>query len=151
MDAVSFISNTTRAALLGVMLFVWVNVVTLRAMSHYQNIYYDFDSLWNAVQVQMALSILWTMCALLVMNISRKIQHRRLWMIGAGLLGLVILKLFTKDLSGKDTLAGIISFLVVGALILLIGYLSPIPAKAKVSEDILDDFNDQQKKEIVND
>jgi uncharacterized membrane protein len=33
-------------------------------------------------------------------------------------------------LSGKDTLAGIISFLVVGVLILLIGYLAPIPAKS---------------------
>lgn len=151
MDAVSFISDRARVAILGIMLFVWVNVVTMRAMSHYQNIYYDFDSLWDAVQVQMALSILWAVCALIVMNISRKIQHRQLWMIGAGLLGLVILKLATKDFSGKDTLAGIISFLVVGALILLIGFLSPIPAKPKTSDDIIDDLSDPEKKEIVND
>lgn len=149
MDAVSFISNTARAVILGIMLFVWVNVVTVRAVSHYQNIFYDFDSLWDSVQVQMALSILWTVCALIVMNISRKIQHRQLWMIGAGLLGLVILKLATKDLSGKDTLAGIVSFLVVGALILLIGFLSPIPAKPKTSEDIVDDLNHQEKKDVV--
>lgn len=150
MDAVSFISNTARAAMLGIMLFVWVNVVTVRAMSYYQNISYDFDSLWNTVQVQMALSILWAVCALLVMNMSRRIQRRELWMIGAGLLGLVILKLATKDLSGSGTLAGIISFMVVGALMLLIGFLSPIPAKPKTPDVTNDEFNNPEKKEIVN-
>lgn len=134
MDALSFISNAARAGLLGIMLFVWVNVVTVRAMSHYQDIPYEFDLLWDATQVQMALSILWSVCALLVMNLSRRIQRRELWMIGAGLLGLVVLKLATKDLSGSGTLAGIISFMVVGALMLLIGFLSPIPAKKNTLE-----------------
>lgn len=140
MDAISFISNAVRVGLLGVMFFIWVNVVTLRAMSHYQQIPYDFDSLWNATQVQMALSILWTLCALIVMNLSRRIQRRELWMIGAGLLGLVVLKLATKDLSGSGTLAGIISFMVVGALMLLIGFLSPIPANQK------DEFEELENK-----
>ncbi|MET0357028.1 MAG: DUF2339 domain-containing protein [Cellvibrio sp.] len=134
MDALGFISNAVRVAFLGVMLFVWINVVTLRAMSHYQQIPYDFDSLWNAVQVQMALSILWSVCALLVMNLSRRIQRRELWMIGAGLLGFVVLKLVTKDLSGSGTLSRIVSFMVVGALMLLIGFLSPIPAKQSAAE-----------------
>lgn len=138
MDALSFISNAVRAGLLGIMLFVWVNVVTVRAMSHYQQIPYDFDMLWDATQVQMALSILWSVCALIVMNLSRRIQRRELWMIGAGLLGLVVLKLATKDLSGSGTLAGIISFMVVGALMLLIGFLSPIPAK-KNTRDVTDE------------
>ncbi|HEY6529973.1 MAG TPA: DUF2339 domain-containing protein [Cellvibrionaceae bacterium] len=129
LDALSFISPAARASLLGIMLFVWVNVVTLRAMSHYEQIAYDFSSLWHSMQVQMALSIVWTACALLVMNIARRMQSRELWMTGAGLLGLVVLKLATKDLSGSGTLAGIISFMVVGALMLLIGYLSPIPVK----------------------
>ena len=136
MDALSFISNAIRAGFLGIMLFVWMNVVTVRAMSHYQEIPYDFDLLWDATQVQMALSILWSVCALLVMNLSRRIQRRELWMIGAGLLGLVVLKLATKDLSGSGTLAGIISFMVVGALMLLIGFLSPIPAKKNAQEAI---------------
>ena len=149
MDAVSVVSNKIRAGLLGIMLLVWLNVVVLRAVSHYQYIPYYFDSLWNAAQVQMALSILWTICALIVMNVSRKLHRRELWMIGAGLLGLVILKLATKDLSGKDTLAGIVSFLVVGALILLIGYLSPIPARSKLTE-VNPEVGSQEKKEPIN-
>jgi len=149
MNALPFAFDESRAAILGVMLFVWLNLVILRAVSHYQNIAYYVEDLWNAVQVQMALSILWTLCALLVMNIARKIQRRELWMIGAGLLALVILKLFTKDLSGKDSLAGIISFLVVGVLILLIGYLSPIPAKPK-SLEAVDDLGSNDKREALN-
>jgi len=47
-----------------------------------------------------------------------------------------LVKLFTKDLTGTGTLARIVSFMVVGGLMLLIGYLSPIPAKkAAVSND----------------
>jgi len=122
-------------SLLGAMLFVWINLLSLRALSRYQLIAYNPDSLWASVQVQMTLSILWTLCALLVMNLSRRIQHRQFWMVGAGLLSLVVIKLFTQDLTGSGTLARIVSFLVVGVLMLLIGFLSPIPAQAKVAQE----------------
>jgi uncharacterized membrane protein len=52
-------------------------------------------------------------------------------MLGAGLLAIIVLKLFTKDVSGTGTLERIVSFIVVSGLMMLIGYLSPIPAKAK--------------------
>lgn len=134
MNLVSFISGRVLAGLLGLMLFVWINTVTLRAISHYQYISYDFDSLWNAGQVQMALSILWAICALGVMNLSRRLQMRELWLIGGGLLALVVLKLIFKDLTNSGTLERIVSFMVVGGLMLLIGYLSPIPSKSKAQQ-----------------
>ena len=133
MNQVSFITNTVRLSVVGILLFLWLNIVTLRAVSHYQHIDYTFDALWNSMQVQMALSILWSICALIIMNFSRRVQRRELWMVGAGLLALVVLKLATKDLAGSDSLARVISFTVVGALMLLIGFLSPIPAKKVVS------------------
>lgn len=120
-----------RYGLLGGLCFVWINIVLLRAIHHYTGIAYEAGIMWNSVVVHMALSILWAVCALIVMNISRRIQVRQLWMVGAGLLGLVLFKLFTKDLTGTGTLARIVSFMVVGGLMLLIGYLSPIPAKHK--------------------
>ena len=42
---------------------------------------------------------------------------------------MVVVKLFLIDLSGTGTIARIISFLVVGGLMLVIGYFSPIPPK----------------------
>lgn len=124
--------SAIRYGLLGGLGFVWLNVVLLRALSSYANVDYTASSLWNSVLVQMSLSILWAICALVIMNISRRTQMRQLWLVGAGILALVLIKLFTKDLTGTGTLARIISFMVVGGLMLLIGYLSPIPAKAKV-------------------
>ncbi|HSC66285.1 MAG TPA: DUF2339 domain-containing protein, partial [Cellvibrio sp.] len=97
----------------------------------YSGVAYVPDILWDSVVVQMALSILWAICALVIMNLSRRWQERKLWMLGAALLAMVLLKLFTKDLTGTGTLARIVSFMVVGGLMLLIGYLSPIPAKTK--------------------
>jgi uncharacterized membrane protein len=82
----------------------------------------------------MALSILWAICALGVMNLSRRLQMRELWLIGGGLLALVVLKLIFKDLTNSGTLERIVSFMVVGGLMLLIGYLSPIPSKSKTQQ-----------------
>lgn len=120
-----------RYGAIGLLGFAWINVVLLRAIHQYTGVEYVSHVMWDSIVVQMALSILWAICALVVMNLSRRWQERKLWMLGAGLLGLVLLKLFTKDLTGTGTLARIVSFMVVGGLMLLIGYLSPIPAKAK--------------------
>lgn len=125
----ALLSPAVRYGLLGGMLFVWLNVVLLRAMHHYTGIAYTEHVLWHSVDVQMALSILWTLCALLIMMLSRHKQSRQLWITGACLLALVVVKLFTVDLSGTGTLARIVSFMAVGGLMLLIGYLSPIPVK----------------------
>lgn len=47
----------------------------------------------------------------------------------ATLLGVVILKLFLVDLSRTGTILRIVSFLGVGVLMLIIGYVSPIPPR----------------------
>jgi uncharacterized membrane protein len=44
-------------------------------------------------------------------------------------LGLVVLKLFVIDLSGTGSIGRIISFLVVGLLMLVIGFFAPLPPK----------------------
>jgi uncharacterized membrane protein len=123
-----------RYGIIGLFGFIWINVVLLRAIHHLAGIDYSFVVMWNSVAVQMALSILWSISALIIMNASRRWQERRLWMIGAGLLALVLIKLFTKDLTGTGTLARIVSFMVVGGLMLAIGYLSPIPTQRKSSQ-----------------
>jgi uncharacterized membrane protein len=52
------------------------------------------------------------------------------WIGGAGLLAVVVLKLLLVDLSGIGTVARIVSFMGVGGLMLLIGYLAPLPPAA---------------------
>ena len=51
------------------------------------------------------------------------------WMVGAALLAAVVLKLLLVDLSGTGTVTRIVSFIGVGVLMLVIGYVAPLPAK----------------------
>ena len=50
-------------------------------------------------------------------------------MVGAGLIGVVIAKLFTVDLANTGTVERIISFIGVGLICLVIGYLAPLPVR----------------------
>jgi uncharacterized membrane protein len=52
---------------------------------------------------------------------------RELWIVGAALMGVVVVKLLLVDLSNAGTVERIVSFLGVGALLLVIGYFSPVP------------------------
>jgi uncharacterized membrane protein len=51
-------------------------------------------------------------------------------MVGAGLLAVVVVKLFALDLSSLSGLPRVVAFLGVGVLLLLIGYLAPLPPAA---------------------
>ena len=50
------------------------------------------------------------------------------------MLGVVVLKLFTIDLSNTGTIERIVSFISVGVLLLVIGYLSPLPPQLQKEE-----------------
>ena len=58
-----------------------------------------------------------------------KKEQRTIWLTGAALLALVVLKIFTVDLAGTGTIGRIVSFLVVGLLMLVIGFFAPLPPK----------------------
>lgn len=116
-----------KSALLLLLLFVWLNFVTGRVVHFYFDIDFTFHDLTESVIFQAAISILWGVISLFTTAFAARTGRRKLWFCGAVLLALLVLKLFTVDLSGIRTIARIISFLAVGGLMLLIGYLSPIP------------------------
>ncbi|WP_413191237.1 DUF2339 domain-containing protein [Psychrobacter sp. AT9] len=82
---------------------------------------------WSSEQVQTGLTILWTLLALVATIIASRYWQRALWFMGIGLLGIVVLKLVLVDLSQTEAIWRVISFLGAGSLILLIGYLAPLP------------------------
>ena len=65
---------------------------------------------------------------------ATRTRVRSVWLAGAGLLAVVIAKLFLIDLSHIGTIERIVSFVGVGLLMLVIGYFSPLPP-AIVHED----------------
>ncbi|NOS75615.1 MAG: DUF2339 domain-containing protein, partial [Methyloglobulus sp.] len=71
----------------------------------------------------------WTLTALVAMWIASRKMTRGLWIVGAALLVVVAAKLILIDLSKVGSLARIVSFIGVGVLMLVVGYVAPIPSK----------------------
>ncbi len=114
---------------LSVLVFWWVNAVILRSVHHWAEVPYELPAILHSVVAQAALSLLWTTTALVIMRAAVHRAHRGWWMCGAALLGLVVLKLALNDLSQSGTVARIVSFIGVGVLLLVIGYVAPVPPK----------------------
>jgi uncharacterized membrane protein len=72
---------------------------------------------------QLSLSVIWTVYggAMLTTGIARR--NRMLRMMGLGLLGLTIIKVFLLDLSSLEKVYRIVSFIVLGAILLAVSFL----------------------------
>ncbi|MBM4311254.1 MAG: DUF2339 domain-containing protein [Deltaproteobacteria bacterium] len=114
--------------------FVWLNSVLARATHFWAKVPFDGSHIWDAPVFQTSASILWTLSALGAMTFAVRIQSRRVWFTGAGLAGIVVIKLFTVDLAGIGTVARIISFIGVGVLLLVVGYFSPLPPRRSMED-----------------
>jgi uncharacterized membrane protein len=109
--------------------FVWLNAVLLRAFHHYGGVAYQPEAWSRSLPVQTGITLLWTVTALAVMWLSARRTGRLAWMAGAFLLAAVVVKLMLVDLSGTGTVLRIVSFVGVGVLMLIIGYVAPLPPK----------------------
>ncbi|HEY7184983.1 MAG TPA: DUF2339 domain-containing protein, partial [Vicinamibacterales bacterium] len=89
------------------------------------------DLLIESAVFQTGISILWGVTAGLLMTLARMRINRSVWMVGAGVLAALIVKLFLVDLGNVGGVARIVSFLATGVLILAIGYFAPLPPKAE--------------------
>jgi len=116
-------------AIVGGAAFVWLNAMLVRAFHHFGGVPFRFDAWMRSLPVQTGLTLLWSTLALALMWLSAKRAWRWPWMVGAALLGAVVLKLLMIDLSGTGTVTRIVSFIGVGVLMLVIGYVAPLPGK----------------------
>jgi len=126
----TWLTDRARWTVWSVLAFVALNGVIARATHFYAGVPFDLDALWASARYQTAVSIVWTAASLTAMLSARWLRERAAWFAGAALLALVIGKLFLVDLSGVGTVARIISFIVVGMLTLVVGYVSPLPPRA---------------------
>ena len=116
-------------AILGCGAFIWANAVLLRALHHWAGVPLHLAAMFRSELVQAALSLFWTLLALAAMVLATRRGWRSLWLTGAALMAVVVGKLLLVDLSNAGTVERIVSFLGVGVLMLVIGYLAPAPPK----------------------
>jgi uncharacterized membrane protein len=116
-------------ALLGGAMFVFLNGVLLRTLHHWAGIPYQLDAMLGSDLAQASVSIFWTVLALVAMLTAHRRGLRAVWVTGAALMVVVVVKLFFLDLAKIGGIERIVSFIGVGVLMLVIGYFAPLPPK----------------------
>ncbi|GLI33735.1 DUF2339 domain-containing protein [Desulforhabdus amnigena] len=122
-------------SLWGASIFLWLNAVLVRTIHYWGGVGFSFQAMQRSMLFQTSLSIFWTLTALIIMVFSTRRALRNFWLTGGGLLAVVVVKLFLIDLSKTGTVERIISFIVVGILLLITGYFSPVPPNKPKEED----------------
>ena len=132
-DAGYFVSLSARhvAAIGGILAFVLLNTLILRTLHYHAGITYSLAAMLRSPLVQATLAIAWTLLALGLMFAGTRKAERAVWIVGAALLGVVVVKLLFLDLARHATVMRIVAFIGVGVLMLVIGYLAPLPARPK--------------------
>jgi uncharacterized membrane protein len=118
--------------------FCWLSSALVRTLHHTAGTPLWLDGALDTGLVQMALSILWTLLALATMLLAARrlppAQARTVWLVGAALLAVVVAKLLLVDLQQTSALQRIGSFVGVGLLMLVVGYVAPLPPARAVAE-----------------
>jgi uncharacterized membrane protein len=107
--------------------FIALNGVVLRTVHHWLDVRWQFDAMIASKPLEAALTLTWTAAALALMVTATRRGVRTVWVAGAGLLAAAVVKLFVVDLGALSGLTRVVAFLGVGALLLVIGYVAPLP------------------------
>ncbi len=113
------------AATLGVLLLLSAEVA--RGAHHFAGVAYEVRALAGSATFQAGLSLVWGLAGLAGMVAGAALARREVWIGGAVVMGMVIVKLFLVELGNTGTLARVVSFLGVGVLLLIVGYFAPVP------------------------
>jgi uncharacterized membrane protein len=125
----SAIPRTLRLGLIGLTALALYTGAVLRACHHLAGVPWQLDALMASTLAQAALSVAWAVVGVALMLLGGRRLRRSVWAVGAGLLGVVVVKLFLVELADHGGLYRIVSFIVVGLLLLLVGYFAPVPPK----------------------
>lgn len=118
--------------------FVLTTIAVVRAVHHVVGVPWN-SALAGSVSVQAALSIYWGMLGFAGMVLGAKRSERTVWLVGTAMMALVVAKLFLVDLGNTGTVARIVSFIGVGALLLVVGYFAPAPPRVHRNESPAED------------
>jgi uncharacterized membrane protein len=109
-----------------------LTMIVARTVHHWAGVPFDLELLARSTQFQAALSMVWGTTALIGMLLGARRGKRIVWMCGAALMAIVVVKLFLIDLGNAGTVGRVISFLGVGVLLLVVGYFAPVPPRTRL-------------------
>lgn len=133
-DSTQIRSSLITSLFVIIAIFLWGNSIILRGLSQWLDISWSLYALWHNNIVQVVLSLVWMSTAVVLVAIAHRYLLRNVWFAGAGLQAIVVLKLVFVDSVELDGLMRAFVFIGVALLMLVIGYLAPLPPKNRVIE-----------------
>ncbi|WP_026471810.1 DUF2339 domain-containing protein [Alkanindiges illinoisensis] len=118
---------------LGIAAFFSLTSLIIRTLHQWAGTPLWENGAWQVDLVQTSLTIIWTLCALILTGLASRYGWRQVWLAGIALLAVVVIKLLLVDLSNVAAIARIVSFIGAGLIMLLIGYIAPLPP-VKIAE-----------------
>ena len=143
------LSENAAKTVAAVMGWFLLTAMVLRSCHHWAGVLWDAEALFDSRLTQAALSITWAIMGMSAMLLGNRRASRMVWIGGAGLLAVVVIKLFVVELADRGGLYRIVSFIGVGVLLLIVGYFAPVPVKAAALIDATDDQTDEPAKEAL--
>lgn len=107
----------------------WANGILIRALAFVDGTTWTTVGLLQSRLIQTTLAIVWALTAVILMTSATRRHKRHLWLAGAAVFAVVIIKLFVVDMNQSSGLARAGAFIGVALLILVVGYFSPLPPK----------------------
>ena len=126
-------SRTQLLPVIALLTWLWLSVATLRAVHHLADVAWNHE-LWRSMLAQTSLTVVWSLTGVAAWVWGSRSGARRIWQAGAVIMAVVLLKLGLIDRQHMSNIAGIVSFLAVGGLLTLVGYLAPSPPAQPASD-----------------
>jgi len=127
-DGGAMLSGELRARALAIAGVALLTAITLRGAHFLGGVPWS-DAMWTSPLAQAALSITWTLAGIAAMLLGKRRGSRAVWFGGAALMGVVLVKLLLIDRQFLHDLPAIIGVLVVGILLVAVGYFAPVPPR----------------------
>ncbi len=123
--------DSQRAAVIALSVFGFVvsTAAVVRGVHHLGDVPWRTYDLFDSVLVHAVLSIYWGLLGFTGMIWGARRMRRTLWLAGAGIMGVVVVKLVLIDLGNSGTLERIVSFIATGLLLLVVDYFAPVPPR----------------------
>lgn len=115
----------------GAALFL-LTMSVLRACHQLDGLPWSPDLLSETV-AQTSLTVAWCVAGVTAWILGSRRRDRPLWWMGAALLGVVLLKLLVVDRQFVGNITGIVSFVVVGLLLIVVGRIAPTPPRSETN------------------
>lgn len=121
--------TSTQWALWSAAAMVLASAVSIRAVHHYGDVPWNMLAMSSSALLHLTLTSLWAVFGVAAWVLGSKRHNHPLWLTGACIMGVVLLKLLLIDRQYTGNVEGIISFFAVGLLLVGVGKIAPTPPK----------------------